>query len=98
ATHPPVGFTSWDRAMESVLSNIQSADGDSTSRAVQNDGDGPGPVVISADGVQGPAVILSQHNATLRTSVPTPLKQGQVGFFNGYVVGETDVARRIAGL
>ena len=27
-----------------------------------------------------------------------PFKQGQSGFYNGYVVGRTDVARRIAGL
>ena len=27
-----------------------------------------------------------------------PLQQGQSGFFNGYIVGKTDVARRIAGL
>ena len=95
---PTVWFTSRDQAMESVLSNIQSADGDSTSQAVQNDGGGPGPVVLSGDRIKGPAIILGQHNATFRASAFSPIQQGQVGFFNGYVVGETDVARRIAGL
>jgi hypothetical protein len=98
AIPPTVWFTSWDQSMESVLSNIQSADGDSTSQAVQNNGGSPGPVVISADTIQGPAIVLGQHNATFRSSVPSPIQRGQVGFFNGYVVGETDVARRIAGL
>jgi hypothetical protein len=96
---PTIWFTSWDQAMESVVSNIQTADGGpSSSPTVQNDGSGPGPVVISADMIQGPAIVLGQHNATFRSSVPSPIQLGQVGFFNGYLVGETDVARRIAGL
>ncbi len=96
---PAVWFTTWDAAMESVLSNIQMADsGPTPTLAVQNDGGSPGPVVISADGVQGPAIVLGQQNATFKASVPSPLKQGQTGFFNGYVVGQTDVARRVAGL
>jgi hypothetical protein len=96
---PVVWFTGFGGFVDAYLSNIQLADaGPTFTPAVRNDGAGPGPTVTMADSVQGPAVVVNQYNNTFINEVDSPQKQGQVGFFNGYVVGETDVARRVAGL
>src|SRR5450432_964923 len=98
---PPVWFTSYDGFVDALLLNIQVADaGPKPTPAVQNDGNVPGPAVAGALGskglqIQGPATVLSQYNNALINQRSTPLQQRQVGFFNGYVVGETDIARRL---
>ena len=98
---PPVWFTSFPIQTDCKLSNIQVADaGPSGTPTVQNDGTPPGCTVSNtlAGIIQGPAVVLNQDKHSLVNETSSPANQGQVGFFNGYMVGETDVARRIGGL
>ena len=81
--------------------NITNADpgpGPGGGDAVMIGGAGPpGAVLVSGSNlgaVVGPATVLSQYpNGQINTQ-ETPEQMGQVGFFNGYVVGETDAARR----
>jgi hypothetical protein len=97
---PPVVWFTAGALSEGVLSYIHMADaGHTPTPVIQNDGPAPGPIVISVSGkVEGPAVILNQDTTSFLNSRESPLLTKQTGFFNGYVVGETDVARRIAGL
>jgi hypothetical protein len=94
---PAVWFTQYNGFVDAFLSNVQIADAGSTpTPAVQNDGGSPGPLVAGVIAlVQGPAVVVSQYNNSFRSQKNSPLLQNQVGFFNGYVVGETDAARRL---
>ena len=100
---PVVWFTAGPPS-EGILSYIHMADpGPTPTPAIQNDGGPPGPVVINVSGghgaqVRGPAVILNQDSMAFVNQRESPLLHKQTGFFNGYVVGETDVARRIAGM
>jgi hypothetical protein len=97
---PPVVWFTAGALSEGVLSYIHMADpGHTPTPVIQNDGPAPGPIVISVSGkVEGPAVILNQDTSSFMNSRESPLLTKQTGFFNGYVVAETDVARRIAGL
>jgi len=99
---PVVWFTGFGGAVDSYLSNIQMADGGPTpTPAIQNDGGGPGPTVANTtggSGIQGPATILNQNGQNFTAQGISPILSRQTGFFNGYMVGETDSARRIAGL
>jgi len=99
---PVVWFTAFGGAVDSYLSNIQMADGGPTpTPAIQNDGLGPGPTVANTtggNGVQGPATVLNQNGQNFSAQRVSPILSRQTGFFNGYMVGETDSARRIAGL
>jgi len=99
---PVVWFTSFGGAVDSYLSNIQMADpGPTPTPAIQNDGLGPGPTVANTtggNGVQGPATVLNQNGQNFTAQRISPILSRQTGFFNGYMVGETDSARRIAGL
>jgi len=94
---PAIWFTDYSGFVDAFVSNIQIADpGPAGTPAVLNGGGGPGPLVAGvAPVVEGPAVVLSQFNNALRNERISPLLQNQSGFFNGYVVGETDVARRL---
>ena len=94
---PAVWFTDYSGFVDAFVSNIQIADpGPTATPAVLNGGGGPGPLVAGAVAVvEGPAVVLSEYNNTLRNERISPLLQNQSGFFNGYVVGESDVARRL---
>ena len=99
---PVVWFTGFGGAVDAYLSNIQMADGGPTlTPAIQNDGLGPGPTVANTtggNGVQGPATVLNQNGQNFSAQRVSPILSRQTGFFNGYMVGETDSARRIAGL
>jgi len=99
---PVVWFTGFGGAVDSYLSNIQMADpGPTPTPAIQNDGLGPGPTVANTtggNGVQGPATVLNQNGQNFTAQRISPILSRQTGFFNGYMVGETDSARRIAGL
>lgn len=97
---PAVWFTDYSGFVDAFLSNIQIADpGPAPTPAVLNDGGGPGPLVAGTVAVvAGPAVVLSQYNNTLRNETLSPLLQNQSGFFNGYMVGESDMARRLGTL
>jgi len=99
---PVVWFTSFGGAVDSYLSNIQMADGGPTpTPAIQNDGGGPGPTVANTTGgggIRGPATVLSQNGQNFTGQGISPILSRQTGFFNGYMVGETDSARRLAGL
>ena len=94
---PAVWFTDYSGFVDAAVSNIQIADeGPTAAPAVLNEGSGPGPLVAGTVGViEGPAVVLSQYNNTLRNQAISPLLQNQSGFFNGYLVGESDLARRL---
>jgi hypothetical protein len=94
---PPVWFTEYNGFVDAYLSNIQLADaGPKPGPAVQNDGSAPGPLVAGTIAlVKGPAVVVSQYNNSLKNQRNSPLMEDQVGFFNGYAVGESDVARRL---
>lgn len=99
---PVVWFTSFGGAVDAYLSNIQMADGGPTpTPAIQNDGAGPGPTVTNTtggNGIQGPATVLNQNGQNFTAQAISPILSRQTGFFNGYMVGETDSARRIARL
>ena len=98
---PVVWFTGFSNASDSKLTNIQIADnGPTPTPTVENDAaGGSGPTVVNGTGpIQGPATVLNTSLNSVVGSTTSPLRQGQVGFFNGYMVGETDVARRIGGL
>ena len=108
AIPPVVWFTSWNgNNSDATLENIQNADGGVGSMpAVQTDapnsgttiGAIQGPVVIGGSHPSGPATNLNPVGNTFTPFATGPLKDGQSGFFNSYVVGRTDVARRISGL
>ena len=96
---PTVWFTSWctNSNCDSILDNIQMADNGGTGSVIEVDGTtGPGPTVLNSSYVSGPAVVINPDVAAISTL--SPLWQRQVGFFNNYVVGQSDVARRITGL
>jgi hypothetical protein len=94
---PTVWFTGWCGACDAILNNIQSADGVFTT-VIENDGrpGGGGPTVFNSSGILGPATVINPDVFGSQTA--SPLKLGESGFFNNYVVGETDVARRISEL
>jgi hypothetical protein len=96
---PVVWFTSFPVQTDCKLSNIQLIDSASSTVVVENDGGGPGCTILNALGqITGANVVVSQDIRTLIQNSPNPRGQRQVGFFNGYEVGENDVARRIAGI
>ena len=97
---PTVWITGWSTSMDMILDNIQNADGAAGSMPnIENDATGfYGPTVLNSTGVQGPATVINQNTQNLVVSTISPLRQRQTGFFDGYSVGLTDVARRIAGL
>ena len=106
AIPPAVWFTSWNSTnSDSVLENIQQADGGSGSMsAVETDvtsgnyGAIQGPTIFGGGEAAGPSTQFNPMGNSFSPYKIDPLKQGQSGFFNSYVVGRTDVARRIAGL
>ena len=101
AIPPTVWFTGWSQSVDAILDNISIADGGpGSANGIENDGPigGGGPTIFNSTGVAGPATIINQDNQIAAHQTVSPLIQGQSGFFNGYVVGQTDVARRIAGL
>ena len=97
---PAVWFTGWSTSVDAVLDNVQCADfGPGSMNCIQNDGVSPGgPTVINSNGVTGAATVINQDNQIASAQTVSPLRQNQTGFFNNYLVGRTDVARRIAGL
>lgn len=88
-------FPAWGAFYDAILDNIQTADGKAGGIVIQNDGSAPGPTVLNSSYIQGPAVVMNPLYSAISTI--SPYRQGQTGFFNKYVVGQTDVARRIAG-
>jgi hypothetical protein len=103
---PAVWFTGFSSAMDAVLDNVQgNVDcGRSSMPSIQNDGlpfnqGGGGPTVLnSGASVTGPMTILNAYTPPGVTVTTSPLRSGQVGFFNNYVNGQTNVARRISGV
>ena len=105
-----VSFNGWNSAnSDAILENIQQADGGGGSMpAVQTApqtssaqaaiyGTTQGPTVLNGNFASGPAVQLNPIGDTFSPFATDPLKQGQQGFYNGYLVAKTDVARRLAG-
>jgi hypothetical protein len=60
----------------------------------------PSVTVKDSQGLVGPAQISGTSTGTdvTGTVVKSPLRQGQSGVFGHYLVGQTDVARRLAGM
>lgn len=85
-----------------TIDQVQTADpGRPAPPAVRIDGGNPGDVVVTsiaanngAPNVVGPATVLSQSSVVLNNQSISPLRQGEVGFANGHVVGQVDDARR----
>jgi hypothetical protein len=101
ASPPTVWFTGWCNAgCDAVLDNIEGADfGTGSMPNIEIDSTNTnGPTVLNSGNVQGPATIINPPLNSLLTNTVSPRKQGQAGFFNGYMVGNTDLARRVAGL
>jgi len=102
ALPPTVWFTGWCSFCDATLENIQVGDGGSggmpniETDALVNGNNGP--TVINSGGIQGPATVINPITNLTNILTVSPTQQGQSGFFNSYVVGRTDVARRIAGL
>jgi hypothetical protein len=97
ALPPTVWITSWSSFVDAVLDNIQTADSTGTPVVIENDGGGTrGPTVINSEYVTGPGTIINP--AYFNSTTVSPKRQRETGFFNNYVEGETDVARRISGL
>lgn len=99
---PTVWFTGWCSFCDAILENIQVGDNRpggmpniETDAAVTGNN---GPTVINSGGIQGPATVINPITNATNTATISPMRQGQSGFFNSYVVGKTDVGRRIAGL
>jgi hypothetical protein len=102
ALPPTVWFTSWGQSSDAILDNIQIADYNPAVQSmnnIQNDGITPGgPTVLNSQPVTGSATVINQTVQNTAPQVISPLRQRQSGFFDNYVVGQTDVARRIGGL
>ena len=99
---PAVWFTSWGSSCDAYLENIQQGDGVGGSPyvietdAIVGTTTGGGPTVMNSGFITGPATVINPKGAG--TQIASPLRQGQTGFFDGYVVGQSNSARRIAGL
>jgi hypothetical protein len=77
--------------------NVTTADGAPPGGvAVMIAGDGPAEAVLATNDseVVGPATVMGQYLNTLANSTESPQQMNQVGFFNGYVVGQTNAARQ----
>jgi hypothetical protein len=101
---PAIYLTSTSSFTMFNFENIVVSDsGVSAPVAIQIDGQGPAQAVLiegnigSAGSVIGPATILGQYTNDLINTPTSPAQMGQVGIFNGHIVGETDAARRNFG-
>jgi hypothetical protein len=99
---PVVWFTSWCAFCDAILENIQNADsGAGTMPTIETDISSSqasiGPTVINSSGIAGPAVLINPLFG-VNNLVASPLRQRQTGFVGRRVYGDTDVARRIAGV
>lgn len=101
---PAIYVTYTDNFTTFDFENIAIADpGPSGAEAVFIGGNGPpGAVVASGNlsgsgnvpsAVVGPATVMGEYPNEVANAPETPAQMGQVGFFNGYVVGQTDAAR-----
>ena len=94
---PVVWYTAWNAQTYLTTDNVVQADCPNNVPSVQNDATNTAygaPVAINT-GVTGPSVVLNPFPGSTTIS---PLRQQQYGINRNYLVGETDVARRIAGL
>ena len=81
------------------LTNIAVADSAPNTPAVRNDIPAGGWLTVSGlfgagQNMVGPAIVLDQYQGQIMYQ-PSPLLQGQTGFDNGRVIGQSDVARRL---
>jgi hypothetical protein len=98
---PTVWFTGWCAFCDAILDNIQAGDsGPGSMSLIETDNSNGlgGPTILNSAGATGPATMINPTANTFNISTISPTRQGQSGFFNNYIVGRTDVARRIAGL
>jgi hypothetical protein len=99
---PAVWITPNTNGGSFTIEQVQTADpGESPPAAVRVDGGNPGDVVVSsiaasngAPNIIGPATVLSQSTVVLNNQTVSVLRQGEVGFANGHVLGQVDTARR----
>jgi len=103
-TPPAIYLTSTSSYTSFNFQSITVSDPDQSGPiAIQIDGNGPAQAVLitgnvgSAGSVVGPATILGQYTNDLISAPVSPAQMGQVGIFNGHLVGSTDAARRNFG-
>jgi hypothetical protein len=89
---PLLWFTAWPAGTDGSIENSISADG--SGPLVESDGPS-GPIVIDSSGVKGPATLIG--SAPYSTTI-SPLRAGEYGLTSGYLIGETDAARRLSAL
>jgi hypothetical protein len=107
---PPAIYVTYTNNYTSFnFQNVQVSDGSATGTdAVLIGGNGPSEAVLvdgytsgsngpAGTGVVGPATVMGQYPNAVANTAQSPASMGQVGFFDGYVVGQTDVARRNFG-
>jgi hypothetical protein len=86
-----------------LCQNIVVSDATAASPAVESEGLWADSVLVVASqgasgmAVKGPARILNQYLGNLWASTASPLVNGQDGFYNGHVVGESPLSRRQFG-
>ena len=102
ALPPAVWFTSWGTQIDGVLENINNADFGSGSKCtIQNDGTTGGPTIIGGligPCIQGPAYIVNTQTFGSGGNLSNPALNGWVGTMNGYLMGNTDLARRLIAI
>ncbi len=94
---PTVWFTSWNLGTGAILDGIFMADQQTSAAVIENDATNTNygaPLVIGSGPIVGPAILIGGVQST----TISPLRNQQYGINGTYLVGETDVARRIAGL
>jgi hypothetical protein len=91
--------TSGDKGTTAEVRNVEVADATGATPALQND-TGIGGSVLGSNlmgnyvNVIGDATVLSQYAPNLQSATLSPLRQGQMGFFNGHVIGAIDNTQR----
>jgi hypothetical protein len=95
---PAVRFAGFNNGSDSILNNVLVADCGGVV-AVENDGGTPGPTVFNTYGPPaGPAVFLNPELPPGTVINSSPLSQGESGIMRNYLIGQTNVARRIGAL
>ena len=96
---PAVWFTNFDSDSDAIINNALVADC-TGGIGVENDGAGPwGPTVWNTYGpVVGPSTSINPELPPGTVMNHSPLSQRQSGIFHNYLIGQTNVARRLGGL
>ena len=102
ACPPVVWFTGFGTDSDATVENVYTADCSLTlsSRTVQNDDtvSGRGPTVLNSHGqMAGPGTMINPELSPGAVTTTSPLASQQNGIFHSYLIGQTNVARRLNG-